>query len=151
MKQFKTSLGAMGWLSNNSKPKQSLDIKWKLGNAKGYLLNGKYVTGEGIGNYLFGMNLESLRQFGAVAGSIISPIGNKENTFDMAAAQFGIFIILQITWIILLKDPTMVKYLQMIKAWLIYLLVKTCVRCQSLTHLSQVNQFMKSDAVRRIQ
>jgi RHS repeat-associated protein len=76
------------YLKNHSGPGQSLDIKTKLGTNKGYLFNGKYVSGESLGNYLFGANLEALREI-SVLGFLRYPIYNKINIFNQAAKAFG--------------------------------------------------------------
>ncbi len=81
---------AKNWLQKNSKRHGSLDIKDKLGANKGYLLNGKYVSGETAGNYLFGANLETLRDF-AVLDNIRFPFTNKKSVFYAAAEAFGAY------------------------------------------------------------
>lgn len=77
---------ATKWLMENSRRGKDLDIKDKVGHNEGYLFKGKYVTGESLGNYLFGANLESLRQFATV-----SSFFSKEFVFDQAAQKFGAY------------------------------------------------------------
>ena len=81
---FYTILGAGNWLKENSKKHQQFDIKDVFGQRKGYLLNGKYVSGETAGNYLFGKNLESLREF-----STLTSFVTKRFFFTRAAEEFG--------------------------------------------------------------
>ena len=54
---------AKDWLQQNSRRHGALDTKDLFEANKGYLLNGKYVSRETAGNYLFGANLETLRNF----------------------------------------------------------------------------------------
>ena len=61
-----------------------------LGANRGYLFNGKYTSGETIGNYLFGANLESLRLF-ATLDNLRYPFTNKESVFYRAAEAFGAY------------------------------------------------------------
>jgi hypothetical protein len=90
IKSFKGGLSAKSWLKANSKRHKSLDIKDKLGANRGYLLNGKYVSGETAGNYLFGANLNNLRLFSNL-DNLRYPFTNKESTFYRAAEAFGAY------------------------------------------------------------
>lgn len=87
---FKWASDAKDWLQKNSKRHGSLDIKDKLGANRGYLLNGKYVSGETAGNYLFGANLDNLRLF-ATLDNFRYPFTNKESIFYRAAEAFGAY------------------------------------------------------------
>jgi len=87
---FKWARDAKDWLQANSKLHGSLDIKDKLGANRGYLLNGKYVSGETAGNYLFGANLNNLRLF-ATLDNFRYPFTNKASVFYRAAEAFGAY------------------------------------------------------------
>lgn len=50
-------IDAIMWLKKNSARFGILDVKENLGHSTGYLLGDFYVTGESVGNYLFGLNL----------------------------------------------------------------------------------------------
>jgi RHS repeat-associated protein len=81
---------AKDWLQKNSKRHGTLDIKDIFRANRGYLLNGKYVSGETAGNYLFGANLETLRNF-ATLDNIRYPFTNKASVFYRAAKAFGAY------------------------------------------------------------
>jgi RHS repeat-associated protein len=81
---------AKEWLQKHSRRHQPLDIKDIFGANKGYLLNGKYVSGESAGNFLFGANLETLRNF-ATLDNLRYPFTNKESVFYRAAEAFGAY------------------------------------------------------------
>lgn len=80
---------AKEWLAERSSPTRMLDVKHQVGVYNGYLLNGKYVTGESLGNYLFGVNLESLR-LSTILDNFVYPLDNKADIFSRAAWHFGI-------------------------------------------------------------
>lgn len=76
---------AKDWLATQSGPGGDFDIKRNLGGEnKGYLLNGKYVTGESAGNYLFGANLRLLKESSFFSGGV-----SDNYIFDKAARVFG--------------------------------------------------------------
>ncbi|MBO9592710.1 MAG: RHS repeat-associated core domain-containing protein [Niabella sp.] len=54
------------------------DIKVKLGAREGYLYNGKYTSGESLGNRLFGMNVSALYDYNSFT---IKLVYNKEGFF----------------------------------------------------------------------
>jgi hypothetical protein len=54
------------------------------------MFNGKYFSGESLGNYVFGANLETLRNF-ATLDDIRYPFTNKESVFYRAAEAFGAY------------------------------------------------------------
>jgi RHS repeat-associated protein len=81
---------AKNWLQKHSARHGDLDIKDKLGHNRGYLLNGKYVSGETAGNYLFGANLNALRNY-ATLDNLRYPFTNKESVFYRAAEAFGAY------------------------------------------------------------
>ena len=81
-------LAAKDWLEKNSSPGGALDIKTKIGSDNGYLFNGKYVSGESLGNYLFGANLESLRT-SSFLDNLRYLTNNKLKIFNAAAHKFG--------------------------------------------------------------
>ena len=56
----KASWQAKKILESRSRNGKEYDIKVKIGEAEGYLFKGKYLTGESLGNYLFGINVSSL-------------------------------------------------------------------------------------------
>ncbi len=55
------SVDAGWWLAANSGGGKQFDVKQKLGATDGYLLNGIYVTGRSVGNYLAGYNGYSVK------------------------------------------------------------------------------------------
>ena len=81
---------AKNWLKINSKLHGLLDIKQTFDANSGYLLDGKYVSGETAGNYLFGADLETLREF-AILDNLRYPFTNKESVFYRAAEAFGAY------------------------------------------------------------
>lgn len=87
---FENASDAKNWLQENSRRHNLLDIKDRIGEAEGYLYNGKYFSGESLGNNLFGANLESLRNF-AILDDIRYPFTNKESVFYRAAEAFGAY------------------------------------------------------------
>jgi RHS repeat-associated protein len=87
---FGSAFGAKDWLQKNSSRGESLDIKDKVGAENGYLFKGKYVSGESLGNYLFGSNLESLRSFSNL-DNLRYPFTNQESVFYRAAEAFGAY------------------------------------------------------------
>jgi hypothetical protein len=54
-------IDAILWLKEKSARYGILDVKENLGHATGYLLGDFYVTGESVGNYLFGLNVNYAR------------------------------------------------------------------------------------------
>ncbi len=81
---FEYSMHAGQWLKENSARHHPLDIKDKIGAREGYLFKGKYTSGESLGNYLFGVNLETLRQSFSI--SFMMP---RVDYFYYAAKIFG--------------------------------------------------------------
>jgi len=87
---YGSASAAKDWLQTNSKRGALLDIKSNLGEEEGYQFNGKYYSGESVGNYLFGANVESLRGF-ANLDNLRYPFTNKESVFYRSAEAFGAY------------------------------------------------------------
>ena len=87
---FNSANAAKNWLQTNSARGAPLDIKKDIGEDRGYLFQGKYVSGESLGNYLFGANLNALREF-SVLDNLLIPVANKYYVFDKAARAFGAY------------------------------------------------------------
>ncbi|MEO7311334.1 MAG: RHS repeat-associated core domain-containing protein [Chitinophagaceae bacterium] len=62
------------WLAKMSRAGADLDIKSAIGVEKGVLFNGKYVSGESLGNIFFGMNLSvvATESYAAAALQVLS-------------------------------------------------------------------------------
>jgi RHS repeat-associated protein len=90
MRAAGSASSAKDWLQKHSARHGDLDIKDKLGANRGYLLNGKYVSGETAGNYLFGANLDALRNY-ATLDNFRYPFTNKSSVFYRAAEAFGAY------------------------------------------------------------
>lgn len=95
LNSFTWAPNAVDWLKNNSRSHQSLDIKTSLGAANGYLFQGKYTSGESLGNYFFGANLASIvNQSGITAMALQWKYGTVEYkgpVFTDAARAFGAY------------------------------------------------------------
>lgn len=78
---------ALRFLMNTSQNGGWLDIKVALGANQGYLFQGKYVSGESLGNNLFGVNLNNLRN-STILDNLIGQ-GSQSNFFSFAASVFG--------------------------------------------------------------
>ncbi|TAM92962.1 MAG: hypothetical protein EPN39_21195 [Chitinophagaceae bacterium] len=74
------------FLKASSSNRQWLDIKKDIGANQGFLFKGKYVSGESLGNYLFGLNLETLRE-STILDNVF--LYSKLEFFHSAVTQFG--------------------------------------------------------------
>jgi RHS repeat-associated protein len=66
-------------LQSKSGNGEDYDIKVKLGAREGYLFNGKYASGETMGNHLFGMNAAALYDYNTIS---IKLLYNKDGFFE---------------------------------------------------------------------
>ena len=64
------------------------DIKVKLGEKEGYLFNGKYASGETMGNHLFGMNASALYDYNTVT---IKLLYTKDGFFKDIMQAAGVY------------------------------------------------------------
>ena len=64
------------------------DIKVKLGAREGYLFNGKYASGETMGNQLFGMNASALYDYNTIS---IKLLYNKDGFFKDVMKAAGAY------------------------------------------------------------
>jgi RHS repeat-associated protein len=87
--KFRSVTNAKDWLANQSKPGGNFDIKRALGADNGFVFNGKLITGESAGNYLFGANLEILRTSSVLPDIRFLFSDPKLEIFDAAAKVFG--------------------------------------------------------------
>ena len=83
----KISKKAAGILAAKSKPGKEYDIKVKIGAREGYLYNGKYTSGESLGNHLFGLNLSSIYDQNTITLKLFY---NKEGFFIDAMREAGL-------------------------------------------------------------
>ena len=86
--QNMNGVDAIRFLKSKSANNQWLDIKVAMGGANGYLFKGKYTSGESLGNYLFGANLETVRSNTVLDNLAIL---GKTDVWGVAARQFGAY------------------------------------------------------------
>jgi len=83
----KVSTKAAKILAQRSRPGGKYDIKRTLGAREGYLYNGKYTSGESMGNHLFGLNLASIYDKNTITLKLFY---NKEGFFIDAMKEAGL-------------------------------------------------------------
>ncbi|MEI9911644.1 MAG: RHS repeat-associated core domain-containing protein [Bacteroidota bacterium] len=82
----KISKKAANILAAKSSPGGEYDIKTKLGASEGYLYNGKYTSGETMGNHLFGLNLSAIYDYNTITLKLLY---NKDGFFKDAMRAAG--------------------------------------------------------------